>query len=239
MLGNIWNFQIQIVQVGLAMIVYELPALVRRLRTLYYVPVYFGVFPFRALNKPLSEYFGEGVAGRGENLSNDKADLLRRYVVRKSTLSMAIDALAVPLVIGFLLAFFINPDVFRQFLICLLVYKLLTIAFSIKNFHFHIIGTVRNHFLVTFIYLLYISVVYKMVSQSYNWAHPMIESEQYGDLVSKLTGLFLHHVVVQWIIVATISAIVVGFITDRELREETITKVSSPSQDTKPNNPPA
>ena len=84
------------------------------------------------------------------------------------------DAVVIPLAIGFLTAFYLPPHVFTQFLIVLLIYKALTISNSLKNFHYHSIGSKRNIALLIIVYIAYIGVVIEMLRTSYSWTKPFV-----------------------------------------------------------------
>jgi hypothetical protein len=53
---EIWNYKIQIIPIILGILIVEFPNWIRKLKKLYYVPIYFSIFPLRELNQELSYY---------------------------------------------------------------------------------------------------------------------------------------------------------------------------------------
>jgi len=153
MLGYIWNYKVQIIPVILALAVFEIPNVIRRLKRFYYVPIYFSVFPFRELNADLSVYLGEDYfVGQGAELSEGKAEELRKRLILISVISMVVAAVLTPLVTGFIGAFFLTPDTLVQFLVVLVVYKIIGLVKSVLAFHQHAIATTRNRLFLGLIY---------------------------------------------------------------------------------------
>lgn len=102
---KVWSFEIHLFPVMVGLMLYEVPALLRRLRKVYYVPVYFSVFPFRAINQQLSTYLADDFLGIGENLGKKVVERLRRRLIFTSVVSAFLDAILIPLVFGSLAAF--------------------------------------------------------------------------------------------------------------------------------------
>src|SRR3990172_9307093 len=116
LIEEIWHTQIQLAPVLLSIFLFELPAIIRRWKKLFYVPIYFSVFPLRELNQDLSTYLVEDeFIGLGERLSEKEAEKLRRKIILVSIVSMAIAALLTPLVVGFISAFYMDNGTFILF----------------------------------------------------------------------------------------------------------------------------
>jgi hypothetical protein len=73
----------------------------------------------------------------GRDLSEAEAEKLRKKIIFTSIVSVSLDAIVIPLLIGFVTAFYLQVDVFNQFLVVLLIYKVLTVIESLRTFHYY------------------------------------------------------------------------------------------------------
>ncbi|MCE1273886.1 MAG: hypothetical protein LWW75_05085, partial [Chlorobiales bacterium] len=78
---------------------------------------------------------------QGFDLNLEQAELLRKRIIGISIVSALIDAVVVPLVMGFVFAFILDISLFFQCLIVLVLYKVISIVLSIKESHFHFIDS--------------------------------------------------------------------------------------------------
>jgi hypothetical protein len=234
MLETIWAFKIQVLPVLIALLIYEIPALIRRAKKLFYVPIYFSVYPLREINQDLSVYLAEDFFfGEGGELSEDQAESLRRKIIFTSVVSASFDAIVTPLVVGFVVALFLAPVLFKQFLVVLIIYKIIAITASIRNFHRHTIATRRNFGLLVLIYACYLGVVYQMLVTSYNWAYPFVLASDWAGLWSSLSGILFGKIIAQGLIFTTIVAIFAHYITDRKIREKNVSEIQPSSLEDK------
>ena len=121
---------------------------------MFYVPIYFSVFPLREINQDLSTYLVEDeFIGLGERLTDDQADKLRKKIIVVSIISMTIATLLTPVIVGFLSAFYMDKETFFQFIFILLSYKVILLIKSIYQFHLYAVGSIRNRFFLGFIYI--------------------------------------------------------------------------------------
>jgi len=217
----IWNWQIQVAPVLLAVLLVELPAYIQRRARIAYVPIYFAVFPLGELNKDLSVYLGEDY-WLGRSVEDDEADEIRKRIIFKSMLSMALAAIVIPLFAGFVSAFFLIGNTLTQFVIVALGLKGYRIAKAVRDFPQHANGTVRNRLLLTGIYLLYLGVFAQMIVTAHKWTRPFVESGDWAALISNLSNLIFTKVTVQAIILALLSAAFVSLIADKKLRRENL-----------------
>lgn len=219
MISKLWNYEIQLVPVVLALLVYELPAMFRRIKKLCYVPIYFSVFPLRAINTTLSNYLGEGINDYA-NLSNYERKKLRRKIISISIWSMGIDSYFVPLIMGIIFSFFLNTNVFYQFIFILLVYKIVTVTISIKNFHWKAIATKKNHFLLVIVYLCYLGVVYEVLKKSYFWSISYISKGNYLGLLFGIKEIIFSRIVPEFIILVLLVSIFSSSITEKKFLDK-------------------
>lgn len=236
-LTRIWTFEIQVVPVLVALGIVELPAFVQRRMRLAYVPIYFAVFPLAELNKDLSIYLGEDY-WYGQETTETSADELRRRIVFKAILSMAIASLAIPLLTGFAGAFFLTASTLSQFLLVATMLKLIRIVRAIRDFPTHANGTRANRALLSLIYFFYLGVFVQMILKAYRWTKPYVESNQWPELAAALSDLVFTRVVAQAIVLSLLTAAFVSLIADRKLRAHNLAeRGGSFSKDAAPDGP--
>jgi hypothetical protein len=225
MLEQIWQYKVQIVPVFIFLCVYELPAIVRRMKKTFYVPIYFSVYPLRQINQDLSIYLGEDdFYDRGWRLNPTEAESLRRKIIFTSIVSASIDALAVPLVVGLLAAFVLEKDVFFQFVTMLTIYKIISIVLSLRNARLHILDSRWKNGFLAIIYIAYIGIVIEMLRTSYLWAIPFIAVDDWTGLLSSFSTFFFGKTLAQGLVFAFLIAIFSNFIADRKLREQNVSQ---------------
>lgn len=223
MLEQIWQYKIQIVPILIFLVLFEIPAFVRRLKKTFYVPIYFSVYPFREINQDLSTYLGEDdFYDEGWRLGASKAEALRRKIILTSVVSATIDALAVPLVVGFLAAFVLDKTVFFQFVAILAIYKTITIVLSLRNSHLHILDSKWKNGLLAFVYIVYIGVIVEMLRTAYFWAMPFVSFSDWLGMLSSLSEFVFGKTLAQGLIFAFLVAVFSNFIADRKLREQNV-----------------
>jgi len=225
MIEQIWQYRIQLLPVLLTLLIFEIPAIIRRMKKLYYVPIYFSIYPLREINQNLSVYLAEDYfICTGCDLPEDQAEKLRKRIIYTSIISASLDAVVIPLAIGFLTAFYLPPHVFTQFLIVLLIYKALTITNSLKNFHYHSIGSKRNIALLIIVYIVYIGVVIEMLRTSYSWTKPFVLAGNWTGLWSALTAFIFGKVIAEGLVLAVVVALFANYIADREIRKKNVSR---------------
>lgn len=218
MLEDLWAFKVQVIPVALALFLFEAPAMIRRAKRLYYVPIYFTFFPLRELNSDLSIYLGEDYfVGTGQ-LGDQDAEVLRGKILAKSIVSMVIAAILTPLFTGFVGAFFLTTDTLFQFLLVLVAFKLVGIWRAIAGFRHHAIATTRNKVLLGVIYFFYLGVIVQMVLTAYTWTFPYVQAGTWHALLADLSKLLFGKVVAQGLVLALLTAVFVWLITEHKFR---------------------
>jgi len=223
MLENIWQFKIQILPVLIFIIMYELPSLLRKLKKTFYVPIYFSIYPLKEINQDLSIYLAEDeYSYQGCELTDQDAEKLKKKIVFISIISSVIDVLIIPLAIGFIASFFLTKELFYQFLITLLIYKLITVFLSLKNSHYYFIESKYKLTFLTFIYILYIGTIMEMLRTSYSWAIPFVSTENWSGLWNSFSSIVFGKIVAEGIIFVIFVAIFTNYIADRKIRDQNI-----------------
>ncbi|OGW38688.1 MAG: hypothetical protein A2Y97_12285 [Nitrospirae bacterium RBG_13_39_12] len=207
----------------LTLLIYELPAMIRRTKKLFYVPIYFSIYPLREINQNLSIYLGEDyMICAGCDLSEKEAEKLRKKIIFTSIVSASLDALVIPIVIGFIAAFYLPATVFTQFLVALVIYKIITVTNSLRTFHYYSIGSKRNLVFLAFIYIVYIGVAIEMLKTSYSWTKPFVLTGNWSGLWSALTAVVFGKIIAQGFVLAVFVAIFTNYIADREIRKKNV-----------------
>lgn len=223
MIEEIWNFKIQIIPIVLAILIVELPNWIRKLKKLYYVPIYFSIFPLRELNEELSYYLGEDYfIGEGAELSEAELKKLKKKIIIDSIISTLISAVLIPSIAGFIFAFIFSKEVLIQSLITIFIYKLVIVSMAVWNFRHHAIATRKNIFLLILIYIGYIGVFIQMIRTSFNWASPFIEIKNWSGMANGLADLIFNKGIAQGLILAAVTAVIVALFTDKEIRNENL-----------------
>lgn len=217
----VWNYDLQIVPILLAMLLIEIPTAIRRRQKFYYVPIYFSVFPLRELNADLARYLGEDYFIGGEP-DDDVAERLRKKIVITSVLSVALSALIVPGFAGFVSAFFLPAPVIQQFIIVFLAYKLVGIVKAIAAFPTHAIGTRRNIAILALIYFGYLGVASEMILKTYHFARPYVDASNWSGLLASTADLIFSRLVAEFLLLAIITTVFSSLVMDRKIRSENL-----------------
>lgn len=223
LLEDLWNYKVQIFPIILFFLIYESPSFLRRLKKTFYVPIYFSIYPFRQINQDLSVYLADDdFFGFGQDLEEPKAEMLRKKIMITSIVSGALDALVIPLVVGFIAAVWLSKEVFYQFVVLLVIYKVITIIFSLYNNHFRgILGGWKMP-LLFLIYFCYIGLIFEMMRTSYTWASPFMDKSDFTGLLFSFSELFFGKILAQGVVFVVFVAIFSDLIADRKLRRRNL-----------------
>ena len=223
MIQEIWNYKIQIVPIILAILIVEIPNWIRKLKKLYYVPIYFPIFPLRELNQELSFYLGEDYfIGYGSELNENELKKLKKKIIIDSIFSTLISAVLIPSIAGFVFAFLFTAEILIQSLIAIFIYKLTIVIMAVWNFKHHAIAKTKNIFLLVIIYIGYIGVFIQMIRTSFNWAIPYIEKKDWSGMSSGIADLIFNEGIAQGLILAAVTAVIISLFTDKEIRDENL-----------------
>lgn len=230
MVDKIWSYQIQVLPVVIAFGLFQIPSILHRLKKQYYVPIYFSIFPFNIINFNLSKYLADDYFG--EEMSDVDAEIFRGKLIYTSALSLTISTIAIPSFTGFIGAFFLTKETLFQFLLFLLVYKLVSIIKSIINFHHNAIATTKKRILLSLIYFFYIGIVVNIIKSTFHWAQPYILKSDWMGLLSALNKFCFYTIGIKGIIVLIITSAFSYYFADRNIRKENLQRMKSWSEDT-------
>lgn len=218
---SVWQYDVQVLPVTLAMLLVLIPDAIRRRQKFYYVPIYFSVFPLRELNADLAHYLGEDYFLGGES-DEEAAESLRRKIVVTSVLSVTLSALLIPLFAGFIAAFFLTRELALQFAFVFVAYKSFGILRAIREFPRHAVGTKRNTAFLAFIYVAYLGVASRMILKAHAFARPFIEVGDWLGLFASTSDVVFTRVVAEFLLLALITTAFATFVMDRRIRRENL-----------------
>ncbi|MFG0252756.1 MAG: hypothetical protein ACF8NJ_07790 [Phycisphaerales bacterium JB038] len=221
LLTGVWGFQIQIVPVALAVLLLEVPNWIRRRQKFFYVPLYFSVFPLRELNADLAHYLGEDYFLGLKNTPGAALDL-RRRIMFTALLSLVLSALVIPAFAGVASALFLPTTVLPQFIAVFIMYTLIRVARAIVNFPRHAIGSRRNTALLSLIYFGYIGVAAHTIARTYGFARAYVERGEWGGLILAISHAVFSRIVVEFLLLALLTAAFTSVVMDREIRKENL-----------------
>lgn len=220
-LVSLWSYKLQVAPLLLAMLLIEIPTAIRRRHKLYYVPIYFSVFPLRELNADLATYLGEDYFLGGDS-DEGVAERLRKKIVVDSVMSVALSALIVPLFAGFVSAFFLPAELLSSFIVIFLLYKLVGIVQAMVAFPRHAIGTPRNLVMLGLTYIGYLGVASEMILKSYRFASPFVALQDWGGLFASTADLIFSRVIAEFLLLAVLTSIFATMLLDRKVRDENL-----------------
>lgn len=222
---SIWNFELQIIPVIISILIVEIPNWIRRAKKLYYIPIYFSIFPLRELNPNLSYYLGEDYfIGYGSRLNDSELKRLKNKITRDSIFSIVISALLIPILAGFIYSFYLTKDVFIQSVIVIGFYKGFNIIRAISDFKYHAVATKQNIVFLIVIYLGYLGVFIQMIFKAFTWTYKYTSAKDWSNLFSDLSDLIFNQAIAQFLILALLSAIFVNLLTNKDIRDENLNR---------------
>ena len=228
----VWNYDIRVVPVFLAMLLVEMPTAIRKRQKFYYVPIYFSVFPLRELNADLAHYLGEDYF-LGVEPDERAAEQLRRKITWTSVVSLALSALVIPVFAGFVSAFFLQTPLLHQFVLVFILYKSIGIIRAIHDFPQHGIGTRRNTAFLMAIYVGYLGVASEMIIKAFHFARRFVEQSDWSGLAASTSDLVFSRVVAEFLILALVTTAFSNLVMDRKVRGENLSQIRGYDSDRK------
>lgn len=213
----IWGLEFRVVPVGFAMLLVIIPTMIRQRTKFYYVPIYFPFVPLRELNADLATYLGEDYWLGLDGEASDE-DQLRRKILLSSIVSVAFAAVLIPAFAGFGSAFFLEAQLLPQLLGVFVLYMVWKMSLAVLHFSHHAVASRRNRILLGIVYFFYIGVAAQMLATSYGWARPYIIQNDWSGLALALTDLIFSTVLLQFLLLAALTAVVVSIFMDRRIR---------------------
>lgn len=212
-----WEYKIQILPVLLAFIIFKIPSILHRLKKEYYVPIYFSIYPFSKLNSSLSNYLGENFFC--DDMDEVTAENFRNNLIVKSTISLSISVLLIPVFVGFVDSFFLTIDTLWQFLIFLAVERFYHVVKSILKFHEYTFSTWKYKIILIITYTFYIGIVLTLIYKTYVWANKFVITNDYFGMMSDIWNLIFVEIGIKGIIVVILTTVFTIVFANRDIRK--------------------
>jgi hypothetical protein len=199
---EIWTYKISLAPVLVTYLLFDLPAIVRRLTRVAYVPIYFIFFPSGHSDRLYAKYFNEDYYyGDGSSMSDEEKRTLRWRIQGTAIWSMIFATIVAPWLCGFISAFYLGSDQFIEFLCVLLAVKAGLIAWVLWKLRDESFAVKTGFYYVVVIYVAYLVLVWRGLTKAYGWTHAHLESNGILGLAAGLldyayVDLFVNIIVV-------------------------------------------
>ena len=201
-----WNYKLSLVPVLITYLLFDLPAIARRLTGIAYIPIYFIFFPSGHSDRLYAQYFNEDwFYGDGSSMTEDEKRSLRLRIQATAILSMVFATIVAPWLCGFIAAFYLTTTQFYEFLVFLVVVKAIILIWVLIRLRSDSAAAVKSFNLICTLYAIYLVLVVRGLTKSFEWTHGNFQSKGLGAVVWGL----LDYAYVDFFI----NAIIVGAIT--------------------------
>lgn len=220
MLETIWNYKLQITPVLFSAFVLESLNILRRHKNIAYTPLYFAIYPLYEINTDLAAYLNHD-RFPVENRSIDDYELrkLRKKIISTSILSIVLTALVVPVVCGFIFAFYLEKELLWATVLLVILYKTPGMYKTISSFKYYEPGEPRrNRLLLILVYVSYLGVLFQLTYDSYLWTKPFVSQNDWSGLFYNISNLLFTKGIAGGLLVAIFAWIFTTLITDRDVK---------------------
>ncbi len=214
-----WAYELRLVPVLSAILITESIMWIRHLLRVPYSPIYV-TFLLGNLNKDLSLYFGEDVAGVGKDLSDKAAVGVRYRLMVNALISALMSAWLTPYIAGGLIAAFLPLPVFVQYLGVVTAYRLWRLILGYRHFGEHAIATKAAKKLLAVTYLLYLALVTRLTYDAYIWVRAFAETGRWLEMFNQLTRAVFSTGLAYALVIGVLSTVFATLITTPKLRKE-------------------
>jgi hypothetical protein len=214
-------------------LLFDLPAIVRKLTRIAYVPIYFVVFPLGHSDRLYAEYLNEDdFYGVGRTMTPRQKHALRRKIQSTAIISMVFAAVVAPWLCGFISALYLEPAQFTEFLVFFFVVKVFLIGKALWNFRLE--SRAANEppaFLsVIGIYVLFLACVWYGLNKSFSWTHTHLDSNGLLGLARALADYAYADLLINVGVVAGLTwAFTVRFTDPKNITKRNVDEPDTPS----------
>jgi hypothetical protein len=177
-IGSIlWDYKLSLAPVLTTYVLFDFPALIRRITKIAYVPIYFVFFPSGHSDQLYAQYFDEDYMYReGEGMSAHEKRALRHRLQANAIFSMFFAAIFAPWLCGLLSALYLNPAQFFEFLVFLIVVKAIVLVWVLYKLRFESSAARKAFAPVCAMYIFYLMLVARGLTQSFEWTSVKLQS---------------------------------------------------------------
>lgn len=199
---TVWNYKLSLVPVLATYLLFDAPAIIRRITKIAYVPIYFIFFPSGHSDRLYAQYFNEDYMYlEGEMMSAHEKRALRHRLQANAVFSMIFAAIFAPWLCGTASAFYLNSNQFLEFLIFLIAVKTLLLILALHKVRQESAAARKAFPSVCAIYVFYLVLVTRYLFLSFEWASAKLESSGWsgvlrGIIEYSFNDIFLNVVVV-------------------------------------------
>ncbi len=212
---TIWDFKFSLVPVLTVYLVFEISTIIRRYMHIAYTPIYFMFFPLGHADSLYSYYFNEDDLYIGASQNHEEKKKLRKKIISVSVFSMVFSTVFNPAVAGIFSAYFITNSQFNEFLWFLIILKSILISISLYNVRMISFVEKSGSFpWLAFIYALYIIIIARIVSYSYEWGVETIAKVGNFGLISAVLDFVIFDILIYIVFVALVGAAISYWMTD-------------------------
>lgn len=204
----VWTYKVSLAPVLLTYLLFDFPAIVRKLTRIAYVPIYFVVFPLGHTDQLYAEYLNEDdFYGVGQAMTPKEKQALRRKIQSIAIFSMVFAAVVAPWLCGFVSALYLTPTQFKEFLVFFFVIKLFLISKSLWNLHQESRAASQPPaFLsVVSVYVLFLGFVWYGLNKAFEWTSTHLDSKGFLGLFADLADYAYVDLIINVGVVASLT----------------------------------
>lgn len=214
-----WQYKLSVFPILFTYIIFELSSIVRKLTRIAYTPIYFMFFPLGYSDELYATYFNEDdFYGIGERQTAMDKVRLRKRIISISTLSMIISTVFNPALAGAFAALFLSVDQFREFVLILLVVKIIQLSKSLYSVrHQSFVDKSGAFGWIVLIYIVYVIIIFTVLRQTFWWTSAQISSLGLVGALDKMLNYVIVDMTIYILMVASISAAISYWMTDPKI----------------------
>jgi hypothetical protein len=207
-LTEIWTYKISLVPVLATYLLFDLPAIFRKITGVAYVPIYFIFFPSGHSDRLYAQYFNEDyMYGDGALMNDKEKKKLRHRIQATAIISMVFATVVAPWLCGFISAFYLTTNQFSEFLWFLIIVKATLIASVLYKLRgdSDAVRTGYSFYYVIVLYVAYLFLVWRGLAKAYEWTHTNLNSKGISGIAAGLLEYAYVDIFLNVVIVAAVT----------------------------------
>ncbi|MDZ4791330.1 MAG: hypothetical protein SGJ17_09015 [Hyphomicrobiales bacterium] len=202
----VWSYQFSLVPVLVTYLIFETPALIRRLTKIAYVPLYFIFFPSGHSDSLYAQYFNEDhFYPEGASMSDAQKIALRHRIQATAIFSMIFACILAPWICGFFSAFYLTKSQFIEFLIFWILMKFALLTWVLIELRNDSEVSRKSFGLILLFYLFYFILVILGLTKSFDWTYTNLDSKGFIGLIGALVEYAYLDIFINIIVVSAVT----------------------------------